>query len=316
MRPLIPITFTIPNQISRIKISKTANMVFSIKSLTTATTIFSLAQGAVLGKYALTGKPTTYRGNTTGEAYSFSIYTLLSSIFGTIIDKYPSCGPNHLDLYLIAFTSLAALSEGIIDIIDCPITTPLELYNKEGISANWFSIQVVNAVEGVTSLEVSTDSGATWGSTTRQIYNFFEYAAGYRATIDVKVTGISGSTVVVKDVAVTPGSVVTASGNLGSGSGSATSATTSAATSAVVATSSAEATKSSVAANVEPSTTAVQATSASTEVPIVVPTTSSSPSAVVATSTAAPVVTSAASSAPKPTQSIVYVYEDGDEYDA
>jgi hypothetical protein len=183
-------------------------------------------------------------------------------------------------------------------------------------------MQVVNAVEGVTKLEVSKDGGATWGSTTRQTYNFFEYAAGYGSTVDIRVTGVSGSTVTVKNVAITPGSVVTASSNFGS-SGSAV------ATSAVskeVSTSSAQAATSSASsvAPVESSTTAVQATS--TKAPVVVPTTSSS-SSVVATSAAAPVITSAASSvsvpsssslswAPKSTQSVVYVYEDGDECDA
>jgi hypothetical protein len=93
----VPITFTIPNQISRIKISKTANMVFSMKSLATATTIFSPAHGAVLGKRALTGEATTYRGNTAGGACSFSTYTLPSSIFGTALsdsnwDTAANCG--------------------------------------------------------------------------------------------------------------------------------------------------------------------------------------------------------------------------------
>lgn len=36
--------------------------------------------------------------------------------------------------------------------------------------------------------------------------------------MDVRVTGLSGSTVIIKNVAVTPGLVVTASGNLKSGS--------------------------------------------------------------------------------------------------
>ncbi|PQE15246.1 extracellular cellulase allergen asp f7 protein [Rutstroemia sp. NJR-2017a WRK4] len=331
-------------------------MVFSMKSLATATTIFSIAQGAVLGKRALTGQATTYGGNTAGGTCSFSTYTLPASLFGTalsdsnwdnaancgrcvsvtgpsgnsitamITDECPGCGVNHLDLYPTAFTSLAPLSEGIINVawsyVDCPITTPLELHNKEGVSANWFSMQVVNAKEGVTKLEVSKDGGVTWGSTTRQTYNFFEYAPGYGSTVDVRVTGVSGSVVTVKNVAVTPGSVVTASSNFGSsGSGAAASPVTK-----EVSTSSAQAAASSASsvAPVEPSTTAVQATS--TEAPVVEPTASSS-SSVIATSAAAPVITSAASSvsvpsssslswAPKSTQSVVYVYEDGDECDA
>ncbi|TGO21780.1 hypothetical protein BPAE_0201g00180 [Botrytis paeoniae] len=229
-------------------------MVFSIKNLATASTFLSIAQGAVLGKRALSGQATTYGGNTQGGACSFSTYTLPSNIFGTalsdsnwatasqcgrcvsvtgpsgnsitamITDECPGCGTNHLDLYPTAFTSLAPLSEGIINItwdyVECPITTPLQLHLKEGVSAYWFSMQVVNAAEGVSKLDVSTDGGSTWQSTTRTTYNFFEHSAGFGSTVNVRVTGLSGKTVTVNNIAVTAGSVITASGNLGSASAS------------------------------------------------------------------------------------------------
>ncbi|ESZ90513.1 plant expansin-like protein [Sclerotinia borealis F-4128] len=223
-------------------------MFISIKHLATASTILSIAQGAVIEKRALSGQATSYGGNTAGGACSFSTYTLPSNIFGTalsdsnwavaaqcgrcvsvtgpagnsitamITDECPGCGTNHLDLYPDAFTTLGSLSTGILDItwdyIKCPITTPLQLHNKEGVSAYWFSMQVVNAVEGISKLEVSTNGGTTWQGTTRTDYNFFEKAQGFGSLVDVRVTGVSGSTVVVKGVAVTPGSVVTAGKNL------------------------------------------------------------------------------------------------------
>jgi hypothetical protein len=76
---------------------QTANMVFSMKSLATATAIFSIAQGAVLGKRALTGQATTYGGNTAGGTCSFSTYTLPSTLFGTALsdsnwDNAANCG--------------------------------------------------------------------------------------------------------------------------------------------------------------------------------------------------------------------------------
>lgn len=228
-------------------------MVFSIKNVAIASAFLSVAQGAVMGKRALSGQATSYGGNTNGGACSFSTYTLPSNILGTalsdsnwataancgrcvsvtgpsgnnitamITDECPGCGTNHLDLYQNAFTKLAALSVGIIDItwdyVPCPITTPLQVHLKEGVSAYWFSMQVVNAAEGVSKLEVSTDGSKTWKSTTRTTYNFFENSSGFGTTsVDVRVTGLSGSTVIIKNVAVTPGLVVTASGNLKSGS--------------------------------------------------------------------------------------------------
>jgi hypothetical protein len=136
----------------------------------------------------------------------------------------PGCGPNHLDCFPDAFATLANPTLGVIDVnwsyITCPISTPLQVHNKEGVSAYWFSMQVVNANKRVTSLEVSTDGGNTWKSTTRQSYNFFENSSGFGTSmVDVKVTSIDGDVVVVKGVEVTPDLVGTASANFGGSSG-------------------------------------------------------------------------------------------------
>lgn len=75
-------------------------------------------------------------------------------------------------------------------------------------------MQVVNANEPVSKLEVSTNGGSTWQSTTRRDYNFFENASGFgTATVTVRVTSESGSIVVVKNVSVASDSQVTASSN-------------------------------------------------------------------------------------------------------
>jgi hypothetical protein len=102
------------------------------------------------------------------------------------------------------------------DYVDCPITTPLQLHNKDGVSAYWFSMQVVNANQGVKSLEVSTDGGSTWQPTTLQDYNFFEGSSGFGTTVDVRVTSDAGGVVVVNNVGISSGSIVTASSNFGS----------------------------------------------------------------------------------------------------
>jgi expansin len=137
-----------------------------------------------------------------------------------------------LDLFPTAFSTLANPTVGVIDVtwsyIDCPITSPLQLHNKEGVSAYWFSMQVVNANKRVVSLEVSTDGGSTWQSTTRQSYNFFENSSGFgTSSVDVRVTSIDGDVVIVNNVDVTPDLVVTASANFGGASAAAAVASTS-----------------------------------------------------------------------------------------
>jgi expansin (peptidoglycan-binding protein) len=91
----------------------------------------------------------------------------------------------------------------------------LKLKNKEGASEYWFSMQVVNANEGVAKLEVSTDNGESWVGTTRKYYNFFEREDGFESgEVDVRVTGVSGKIVVVRGVDVASGKEVVAGGNL------------------------------------------------------------------------------------------------------
>lgn len=134
------------------------------------------------------------------------------------MDECPECDSNHLDLFQTAFAELADISKGVISIdweyVDCGITTPIKLNNKSGTSAYWFAMQVENSNEPVTALEVSTDGGSTWQSTTRSTYNYFENASGFGTdTVDVRVTGQSGATITVNNVSVSSGSSVTASSN-------------------------------------------------------------------------------------------------------
>ncbi|KAH7159648.1 RlpA-like double-psi beta-barrel-protein domain-containing protein-containing protein [Dactylonectria estremocensis] len=194
----------------------------------------------------VSGSSTFYGGNLSGGNCMFTTYTLPSSIYGTafsgqiwdsaahcgacievtgpsgtitamIVDQCPECDEGHLDLFPDAFTAVGG-TDGIVDtsykFVKCGITSPLILHNKTGTSAYWFSIQVVNSNVPVAKLEVSTDGGSTWQSTTRQDYNFFEESAGFGVeTVDVRVTSTTGETITVSKVGVTPDAEYTAASN-------------------------------------------------------------------------------------------------------
>lgn len=135
-----------------------------------------------------------------------------------IVDECPGCGENHLDLFENAFAELAATSVGVINvdwtIVECGIDSPIILQNKDGTSQYWFAMQVVNSNVPVKSLEVSTDGGNTWQSTTRAYYNYFENSSGFGTdTVDVRVTSITGKSIVVNNVSCSSGSSTTASSN-------------------------------------------------------------------------------------------------------
>ncbi|CCF37207.1 rare lipoprotein A [Colletotrichum higginsianum] len=183
------------------------------------------------------GKSTFYGGNTSGGMCSFSTYTIPSGLFGTafsgqawdsaahcgacvkvtgpngnsltamIVDQCPECDEGHLDLFQDAFTKLGSVSDGIIstsyEFVECGITSPIKLHNKSGTSPHWFSMQVLNHNEPVSTLEVSTDGGSTWQATTRQQYNFFENPSGFGTdSVDVRVTSESGRIVTVEGVSI------------------------------------------------------------------------------------------------------------------
>ncbi|KXT17386.1 hypothetical protein AC579_3859 [Pseudocercospora musae] len=212
----------------------------------------TLLSTLVASAAALLGEATFYGGNTQGGMCSFSTYKIPSGIYGTalsdsnwdnseacggcvkvtgpsgnsitamiwkIVDQCPGCGTNHLDLFQDAFTELADASKGIIDVtwdyVDCPISSALEVHMKEGVSANWFSAQVVNGNKRTADLQVSSDGGSTWTSgLTRQDYNFFELSSGTGSdTVAVKVESIDGDQVIVKGISVTGGNSQVASGN-------------------------------------------------------------------------------------------------------
>ncbi|KAK0652420.1 RlpA-like double-psi beta-barrel-protein domain-containing protein-containing protein [Cercophora newfieldiana] len=209
-----------------------------------------LALAALPSVLAVNGNATYYGGNLSGGNCMFSSYSLPSGIYGTalagpnwnsaaqcgtcvrvtgpqgnyikamVVDQCPGCYANHLDLFQNAFAQLSPLQAGIIqiswEIIPCGITTPLTLRSKDGASQWWFSLQALNANYPITGLEVSTNGGSTWQSTTRRDYNYFEKSSGGgfgTQTVTVRVSCANGAKVTVQNVNVNAGSVTQASGN-------------------------------------------------------------------------------------------------------
>ncbi|KAL2010208.1 hypothetical protein VTN00DRAFT_6015 [Thermoascus crustaceus] len=193
------------------------------------------------------GQVTYYEGDINKGTCSFTGYTLPAGIFGSalsvnawddasncgacvnikgptgsikamIVDQCPSCQENHIDLFQDAFSALASLATGLLNIkyefVPCDISSPIVLKNKDGSSPYWFSMQVVNANIPVKTLEVSTDGGNTWQQTQREQYNFFNKDGGFGTdTVDVKVTSKTGKVLITKGVKVGSGVSHTAAEN-------------------------------------------------------------------------------------------------------
>ncbi|KAK6858316.1 hypothetical protein PG995_006015 [Apiospora arundinis] len=113
----------------------------------------------------------------------------------------------HLDMSPNMFSQLADKSLGEIGIqwehVPCPIASPLQVRMHGGASQYWFAATVENAVYRTAKMEVSSDQGATWKPTTRDVNNFFKLEGNGgtgSATAWVRVTSETGSQVVLKDV--------------------------------------------------------------------------------------------------------------------
>ncbi|KAL9052505.1 MAG: hypothetical protein Q9162_005361 [Coniocarpon cinnabarinum] len=134
-----------------------------------------------------------------------------------IVDECPGCGENHLDLFPSTWTAVTGQSPGVAsvswDYIECPISSPLQVHFKSGVTQYWFSAQVVNANDRTQKMEVSSD-GKTWKDTTRQDYNYFEISGGTgSSTVSIRLTSQGGSQVVLDNVTIKADGSVTAKNN-------------------------------------------------------------------------------------------------------
>ncbi|KAH6988551.1 RlpA-like double-psi beta-barrel-protein domain-containing protein-containing protein [Ilyonectria destructans] len=128
----------------------------------------------------------------------------------------------HLDMTPSTWSKLTnGLSGGGVDGIEwqwvtCPIaeTTPLEIHMHGGASKYWFAATVQNARLRTKSLEVSSDEGSTWKTTTLDNYNIFTLDGTLpNDTAWVRVTSVEGDQVVVKNVALKSSKITTATDN-------------------------------------------------------------------------------------------------------
>ncbi|KAH9813152.1 Non-catalytic module family EXPN [Melampsora americana] len=139
---------------------------------------------------------------------------------GIVGDQCPSCTDNGLDMDPTMWAAVTGnASPSITDltweVVSCGFSTPIQLINKVGVSSYWFSMQVAGANNPVKSLEISTDNGKTWTSTTRQSgSNFFQPdKPGQGESGDIRVTCNNGKTVITENVSFTAAGIQKGSGN-------------------------------------------------------------------------------------------------------
>jgi len=129
-----------------------------------------------------------------------------------VIDQCPECAAGHIDLSETAFARLAPLVKGIVPITYRRVLNPtppgpLSLRVKEGSSAYWLALLVMDHGNALTRVRVSSGGGA-WHDLTRASYNYWIYASGLGSgPFTVAITDDQGHTATVGGVKLEPGVV-------------------------------------------------------------------------------------------------------------
>lgn len=124
-----------------------------------------------------------------------------------IADSCHECVPGHLDLSEEAFRAIGDYDAGIIDTSYVPVASPkvppLSFRFKEGSSAYWAALQVLDA--GVRLRSVELRVGTRWVALSLTDYGYW-LAPGYvgAGPFTVRVTDTTGRTATVSGIAMHP----------------------------------------------------------------------------------------------------------------
>ncbi|KAK8210732.1 hypothetical protein IWZ01DRAFT_435980 [Phyllosticta capitalensis] len=127
-------------------------------------------------------------------------------------------GANHLDMPPATWSKLTGdcCGGGVPEIewewIKCPITAPLKLQMHGGSSQYWFAATVLDATYRTAKMEVN--DGGSWSPMVRKEQGFYVHNGALKSQAPtVRVTSITGSQVLIKNVNPKPGKPIAGEGN-------------------------------------------------------------------------------------------------------
>jgi expansin (peptidoglycan-binding protein) len=129
-----------------------------------------------------------------------------------VTDQCPECATGHVDLSRTAFARIASLSAGQVPVTyravtDPPLPGPLSFRVKEGSSAYWLALLVINHGDPLRSVEARSGSGA-WHALRRTDYNYWLAESGLGGgPFGVRVTDTAGHQATAAGIRLAPGTV-------------------------------------------------------------------------------------------------------------
>ena len=128
-----------------------------------------------------------------------------------VIDQCPGCAAGHIDLSEAAFSAIAPLNAGLVNVTYQPLVNPslpgpVSLLVKQGSSQYWLALLAMNTGNPLASVQVQSESGGGWHNLVQASYNYWVAQSGAGAgPFAVRLTDTQGHVVTVQDVALSPG---------------------------------------------------------------------------------------------------------------
>jgi hypothetical protein len=133
------------------------------------------------------------------------------SVRAEVIDQCPGCGDGHIDLSEAAFSAIAPLNAGLVDVTYQPLVNPslpgpISLLVKQGSSPYWLALLAMNTGNPLASVQVRSESGGGWYSLVRASYNYWVAQSGAGpGPFTVRLTDTQGHVVTAQGIALSPG---------------------------------------------------------------------------------------------------------------
>ncbi len=123
-----------------------------------------------------------------------------------IVDRCPGCKPGDIDITKEAFAKIGNINSGRVPVtwqfIPCKLSSgaTIKVNFKAGSSKYWTGIQIRDAKEVVKTLAYF--KGNSWIPIKRKMYNYFVATEGIHPPMKLKITSISGKTLILEDLLI------------------------------------------------------------------------------------------------------------------
>jgi expansin (peptidoglycan-binding protein) len=128
-----------------------------------------------------------------------------------VVDQCPDCATGHIDLSTAAFSAIAPLSAGLVNVTyqhlaDPAPPGPIGLRVKEGSSRYWLALLATNTGNPLASVAVQSASGGGWHDLARASYNYWIAQSGAGdGPFTVRLTDTAGHQVTAGGITLSPG---------------------------------------------------------------------------------------------------------------